>query len=100
MGYEVIATTAVADACAMEQIAVVRATASDAKSLLEQKKADYLISIPSRATKDKAFEAGDHYHLRRAAVDYSIPVTTELENARMLVRLWTIPFLSPPNSKT
>jgi len=86
MGYEVIATTAVADACAMEQIAVVRATASDAKSLLEQKKADYLISIPSRATKDKAFEAGDHYHLRRAAVDYSIPVTTELENARMLVR--------------
>merc|ERR1712194_988803 len=86
MGYEVIATTAVADACAMEKIAVVRATASDAKSLLEQKKADYLISIPSRATNDKAFEAGDHYHLRRAAVDYSIPVTTELENARMLVR--------------
>merc|ERR1712050_457270 len=86
MGYEVIATEPLADALAAQKIPCQRRTIKDAHDILENKGADYLICIPSRATRDRAYESGDHYILRRRAVDYSIPVTTELENARMLVR--------------
>merc|ERR1740121_1515817 len=86
MGYEVIATEALADALASERIACRKTTTADAQKVMEQKGADFLICIPSRKTRDQAFERGDHYELRRRAVEYSIPVTTELENARMLVR--------------
>merc|ERR1719145_306235 len=86
MGYEVIATEPLADALAAQKIVCQRRTIKEAHDILENKGADYLICIPSRATRDRAYESGDHYLLRRRAVDYSIPVTTELENARMLVR--------------
>merc|ERR1712190_89042 len=86
MGYEVIATEPLADALAAQKIPCRRTSINDAHTILENKGADYLICIPSRATRDRAYESGDHYILRRRAVDYSIPVTTELENARMLVR--------------
>merc|ERR1712187_869583 len=86
MGYEVIATESLAEALAAEKISCIRSTTKEAQEMLEQKKADFLISIPSRKTRDRAYESGDHYLLRRRAVDYSIPVMTELENARMLVR--------------
>jgi len=86
MGYEVIATEPLADALSSQKIPCRRTSINDAHDILENKGADYLICIPSRATRDRAYEAGDHYILRRRAVDYSIPVTTELENARMLVR--------------
>merc|ERR1719401_2170661 len=86
MGYAVIATETLADALAREKITCVRSSTKDAQELLEKKQADFLISIPSRRTRDRTYEAGDHYVLRRRAVDYSIPVMTELENARMLVR--------------
>merc|ERR1719277_2605348 len=86
MGYQVIATPKLADALAAQKIVCQRKSIKDAQDILENKGADYLICIPSRATRDRAYESGDHYILRRRAVDYSIPVTTELENARMLVR--------------
>merc|ERR1712190_203884 len=86
MGYEVIATEALADALASERIACRKTTTAEAQKVMEAKGADFLICIPSRKTRDQAFERGAHYELRRRAVEYSIPVTTELENARMLVR--------------
>merc|ERR1712007_234797 len=86
MGYEVIATEAVADACARQNIACRRTSTTQAQDILERKEADFLICIPSRKTRDRVYESGDHYLLRRRAVDYSIPLMTELENARMLVR--------------
>merc|ERR1712113_459727 len=86
MGYEVIATEPLADALTNQRIACRRVDIKEGHDILENKGADYLICIPSRATRDRAYESGDHYILRRRAVDYSIPVTTELENARMLVR--------------
>merc|ERR1712083_862745 len=79
-------TEPLADALTNQRIACRRVDIQDAHDILENKGADYLICIPSRATRDRAYESGDHYILRRRAVDYSIPVTTELENARMLVR--------------
>merc|ERR1712241_817226 len=86
MGYQVIATEPLAEALGGKRIPCQKADVKEAQDILENKGADYLICIPSRATRDKAYESGDHYLLRRRAVDYSIPVTTELENARMLVR--------------
>jgi len=86
MGYQVIATEALADALAKTNIPFLATTTSDASGILLRKEADFLLSIPSRRTHDHKYETGDHYNLRRAAVDYSIPLMTELENARMLVR--------------
>merc|ERR1719282_2241409 len=86
MGYNVIATERLGDALALQKIPCRRVTTVEAHDILEKKDADFLISIPSRNTRDRAYETGDHYVLRRRAVDYSIPVTTELENAKMLVR--------------
>jgi len=86
MGYEVIATERLGDALVSLKIPCRRASTTEAHDVLERKEADFLISIPSRQTRDRAYEKGDHYLLRRRAVDYSIPVFTELENARMLVR--------------
>merc|ERR1712226_1494020 len=86
MGYEVIATEALADACASQNVRCTKVTTVEAHGVMESKGADFLISIPSRKTRDRAYEKGDHYLLRRRAVEYSIPVMTELENARMLVR--------------
>merc|ERR1712032_549496 len=86
MGYEVIVTEKLGDALANQKIACRIVTTKDARDILMQKQADFLISIPSRKTRDQAYEAGEHYQLRRSSVDYSIPVFTELENARMLVR--------------
>jgi len=86
MGYEVIATEKLADALKSQRVACRRVATQEAQNILERKEADFLICIPSRKTEDRACESGDHYVLRRRAVDYSIPVTTEIENARMLVR--------------
>merc|ERR1712190_300087 len=86
MGYEVIATEVLADALASQKIACTKVTTTEAQGVMEKKGADFLICIPSRKTRDRTYEKGDHYLLRRRAVEYSIPVTTELENARMLVR--------------
>merc|ERR1711972_682541 len=86
MGYEVVATEPLAEALADQRIACQKADVKEAHDILEKRGADYLICIPSRKTRDRAYESGDHYVLRRRAVDYSIPVTTEIENARMLVR--------------
>lgn len=85
MGLQVIATDHLASALEEKGIPCRRTKFRDAETVLEQRKADYVISIPSRKTADREFEAAEHYRLRRAAVDYSIPVTTELENARMFV---------------
>jgi len=86
MGYDIIATEKLGDALTAKKIRCNRVSTTEAQDMLERKEADYLISIPSSNTRDRAYEAGDHYILRRRAVDYSIPVTTELEIARMLVR--------------
>jgi len=86
MGYEVVATEPLAKSLADQRIACQKADVKEAHDILEKRGADYLICIPSRKTRDRAYESGDHYVLRRRAVDYSIPVTTEIENARMLVR--------------
>merc|ERR1712137_337837 len=86
MGYEVVATEPLAKALADQRIPCQKADVKEAHDILEKRGADYLICIPSRKTRDRAYESGDHYVLRRRAVDYSIPVTTEIENARMLVR--------------
>merc|ERR1712032_505729 len=86
MGYQVIATEKLADALTSQRVACRKVGIQEAHSILERKEADFLICIPSRKTQDRAYETGDHYVLRRRAVDYSIPVTTEIENARMLVR--------------
>merc|ERR1712190_675789 len=86
MGYEVVATEPLATSLADQRIACQKADVTEAHDILEKRGADYLICIPSRKTRDRAYESGDHYVLRRRAVDYSIPVTTEIENARMLVR--------------
>merc|ERR1712125_183498 len=86
MGYEVAATEPLANSLADQRIACRKADVKEAHDILEKHGADYLICIPSRKTRDRAYESGDHYVLRRRAVDYSIPVTTEIENARMLVR--------------
>merc|ERR1719330_233773 len=86
MGYQVIATEKVSEALARNRIACRKTTTVEAHAIMENKGADFLICIPSRKTRDRAYETGDHYVLRRRAVEYSIPVTTELENARMLVR--------------
>ena len=86
MGLYVIATPDLAASLEKKGIPHLSAQYRDAVGLLEKKKADYLLSIPSGKTADREFESDEHYRLRRAAVDYSIPVTTELENARMLVR--------------
>jgi hypothetical protein len=86
MGYEVIATELLADALAKQGVACRRAPMQEAMSILEDKGTDYVISIPSIMSQDQHFEMNAHYRLRRRAVDYSIPVTSELENARMLIR--------------
>merc|ERR1712050_16804 len=86
MGYQVFATEALADALAEQNVPCMATTTKDACNILMRKDADFLLSIPSRRTHDQSYETGDHYSLRRAAVDYSIPLMTELENARMLVR--------------
>merc|ERR1712137_913785 len=86
MGYEVVATEPLAKALADQRIPCQKADVKEAHDILEKRGADYLICIPSRKTRDRAYESGDHYVLRRRAVDYSIPVTTEIENARMLVQ--------------
>jgi len=86
MGYEVVATEPLAKSLADQRITCQKADVKEAHDILEKRGADYLICIPSRKTRDRAYESGDHYVLRRRAVDYSIPVTTEIENARMLVR--------------
>merc|ERR1712203_997513 len=52
MGYEVIATEALADALASERIACRKTTTADAQKVMEQKGADFLICIPSRKTRD------------------------------------------------
>merc|ERR1712113_1095247 len=86
MGYHVIATDVLADALASQKVRCTKVSTVEAHGVMESKGADFLISIPSRKTRDRAYEKGDHYLLRRRAVEYSIPVMTELENARMLVR--------------
>merc|ERR1712003_283777 len=86
MGYQVFATETLAEALEERRINCISSTTREAQQMLEKKDADFLISIPSRRTYDHTYETGDHYNLRRAAVDYSIPLMTELENARMLVR--------------
>merc|ERR1711862_921266 len=86
MGYQVFATEALADALAAARVPCLATTTIDACGILLRKEADFLLSIPSRRTHDHTYETNDHYNLRRAAVDYSIPLMTELENARMLVR--------------
>jgi len=86
MGYQVFATETLADALAKQNVPCMATTTKDACNILMRKEADFLLSIPSRRTHDQSYETGDHYSLRRSAVDYSIPLMTELENARMLVR--------------
>jgi len=86
MGYQVFATEVLAEALAAARVPCLATTTTDACGILLRKEADFLLSIPSRRTYDQAYETSEHYNLRRAAVDYSIPLMTELENARMLVR--------------
>merc|ERR1712099_143031 len=86
MGYQVFATETLADALAAARVPCLATSTTDACGILLRKEADFLLSIPSRRTYDQAYESGEHYALRRSAVDYSIPLMTELENARMLVR--------------
>merc|ERR1740121_2297627 len=86
MGYQIIATEAVSDALARSNVPCSATTTTEACGILLRKEADFLLSIPSRRTQHQSYETGDHYALRRSAVDYSIPLMTELENARMLVR--------------
>merc|ERR1712125_160198 len=86
MGYEIIATEPLAGVLESKGFNHRRTTFDEAQEVLEARGTDHVISIPSRKTADAAHELGEHYKLRRAAVEYSIPVTTELENARMLVR--------------
>merc|ERR1712190_82822 len=47
MGYQVIATESLAEALAAEKITCISSTTKEAQDMLEQKKADFLISIPS-----------------------------------------------------
>jgi len=86
MGYQIFATETLAAALAEAKVPCLATTTKDACGILLRKEADFLLSIPSRKTQDQAYEVGDHYDLRRSAVDYSIPLMTELENAKMLVR--------------
>merc|ERR1712032_1307744 len=86
MGYQVFATETLAEALAEQNVPCMATTTKDACNILMRKEADFLLSIPSRRTHDQSYEIGDHYSLRRSAVDYSIPLMTELENDRMLVR--------------
>merc|ERR1719221_2559263 len=86
MGYGIIATESVSDALAKSSVPCSATTTTEACGILLRKEADFLLSIPSRRTQHQSYETGDHYALRRSAVDYSIPLMTELENARMLVR--------------
>jgi len=86
MKYEVFATDAVAEALARDGVSCVKASVEEGTLLLKNRQVDYLFCIPSTQTEDREFEKGGHYELRRAAVEYSVPVTTELENARMLGR--------------
>jgi len=86
MGYQVFATEVLAEALAVARVPCLATTTTDACGILQRKEADFLLSIPSRRTYDQTYETSEHYNLRRAAVDYSIPLMTELENARMLVR--------------
>merc|ERR1719326_2141916 len=55
MGYEVIATEAVAGALARKNVYFRRITINDARTVLEQRGADYVISIPSRKNEDRDF---------------------------------------------
>merc|ERR1712050_798690 len=98
MGYQVFATETLADALAKQNVPCMATTTKDACDILMRKEADFLLSIPSRRTHDQSYETGDHYSLRRAAVDYSIPLMTELENARMLVRASSQPCVSGQES--
>merc|ERR1712032_1602978 len=86
MGYQVVATETLVDALAEARVPCLATSTSDACGILLRKEADFLLSIPSRRTHHQHYETNEHYDLRRAAVDYSVPLMTELENARMLVR--------------
>merc|ERR1712190_244811 len=68
MGYEAIATETLAEALAAARVACRKTTTVEAQQVMEDKGADFLICIPSRKTRDRAYEKGDHYLLRRRAV--------------------------------
>jgi len=86
MSYKVVATEPLASTLESEGIGCTRVGFDDGLNLLKKRKVDFLISIPSRMTEDRDFEQTDHYPLRRGSVDFSVPLMTELENARMLAR--------------
>jgi len=89
MNYELVATEPVSDALTVAGIAHKRVTMEEGVELLKSGGADSLFCIPSKRMEDSAAETtpdGNHFTLRRAAVDYSTPVQTELEVVRMYVR--------------
>merc|ERR1712226_968605 len=77
MGYQIFATETVSDALARANVPCSATTTREACGILLRKEADFLLSIPSRRTQDQSYETGEHYALRRSAVDYSIPLMTE-----------------------
>ncbi len=51
-------------------------------SMMERRELDFVINIPSVMKKE---EVTDGYHIRRKAVDYAIPLITDVNIARLLV---------------
>jgi len=89
MEYQIFATEPISDALALVNVEHVRLNNTEAVDALKDKKVDTLFSIPSKRMEDKSFESvpsGEHFAIRRAAVDYSTPVQTELEVVKMYVR--------------
>merc|ERR1712110_1166877 len=55
MGYQVIATDVLADACASQNVRCTKVTTVEAQGVMETKGANFLISIPSRKTRDRVY---------------------------------------------
>jgi len=89
MSYDIVATPSLADAMALKGIRHTKASMEDAEDMLKVGAVDTLFSVPSKRMVDRDVEQaphGAHFNLRRSAVDYTVPVQTELEVMRMLVR--------------
>lgn len=86
MNYNLTATEPLASALGKEGIDCATVSFDEGRSLLKKRQVDFLISIPSNKTENQAFEKEEQHPLRRHAVDFSVPLMTELENAKMLGR--------------
>jgi len=86
MQYKVHATEKVHNALKAKGIMTTLQTMEEGRTNLKARKYDHVFCIPSRQTADREIEAGVHYMLRRDCVEFSCPITTEPENAKMWAR--------------